>query len=203
MFDQDILDAAEALVARAIGLGLWITTAESCTGGLIAGALTSVSGASNCVGAGFVTYSNGAKVSALGVLPETLDNFGAVSEQVASEMAIGACKAAHADLSLAVTGVAGPLGGTIEKPVGLVYIAAALGKEMGSEGGDAGTCADVEAGQVVSPAQNEATCLSGLPQAVFVERHEFGDIGRALVRRETVLSALSLGLKCLNERCQN
>lgn len=196
MFDQDILDAAEALVAKAIGLGLWITTAESCTGGLIAGALTSVSGASNCVSAGFVTYSNGAKVDALGVLPETLTNFGAVSEQVASEMAIGACKTAHADLSLAVTGVAGPLGGTIEKPVGLVYIAAALGTEMGSE---MGSTAEGE----LSAGKSDMTCRSVVPQSVMIERHEFGDIGRALVRRETVLSALSLGLKCLNSKCQN
>lgn len=127
MFDQKILNVSEQLVKRATGLGLWISTAESCTGGLIAGALTSVSGASACVGAGFVTYSNDAKIDALGVSAYSLDLYGAVSSEVASEMAIGAKKAAKANLAIAVTGIAGPLGGSVEKPVGLVFIAVAGG----------------------------------------------------------------------------
>lgn len=129
MFDQKLLALAEQLVKRATGLGIWITTAESCTGGLIAGALTSVSGASNCVGSGFVTYSNDAKMDALGVSFDSLETFGAVSEEVAREMALGAKITAKADLALAVTGIAGPFGGTIEKPVGLVFIAAAGGTD--------------------------------------------------------------------------
>ncbi len=129
MFDQRVLELAEQLVTRATGLGMWITTAESCTGGLIAGALTSVSGASSCVGSGFVTYSNDAKMDALGVSFDSLEKYGAVSEEVAREMAHGAKKTARADLALAVTGIAGPLGGTSEKPVGLVFIAAAGGTD--------------------------------------------------------------------------
>lgn len=127
MFDPKILTVSEELVKRAIGIGVWISTAESCTGGLIAGALTSVSGASACVGAGFVTYSNEAKMNALGVSSQSLKLHGAVSSEVAGEMALGAQRAGHAQLALAVTGIAGPGGGSAEKPVGLVYIAAAGG----------------------------------------------------------------------------
>jgi len=127
MFDDDITSSATDLVNRARDLDLWITTAESCTGGLIAGALTSVSGASACVSAGFVTYSNEAKQQALAVLPRTLRAHGAVSADVAREMALGALSVASADLALAVTGIAGPGGGSDEKPVGLVYIAVAGG----------------------------------------------------------------------------
>src|SRR5690606_4814499 len=96
-----------------------------CTGGLIAGCLTEVSGSSAVVDCGFVTYSNEAKVSMIGVQQSTLDAHGAVSEATAREMAIGAIKASRAHLSVAVTGIAGPSGGTPEKPVGLVHIAAA------------------------------------------------------------------------------
>lgn len=127
MFDDKTLALAEALVKRATGLGLWVTTAESCTGGLIAGALTSAAGASQCVAAGYVTYSNKAKIDALGVSQVSLERFGAVSAEVAGEMARGALETADADLSLAVTGIAGPGGGSPHKPVGLVYIAAAGG----------------------------------------------------------------------------
>lgn len=127
MFNQKITEASETLIERAIGLGLWITTAESCTGGLIAGALTSVAGASSCVGAGYVTYSNEAKMDALDVSLDVLEAHGAVSAEVAVEMARGAKKTAQADLALAVTGIAGPGGGSKEKPVGLVYIAVAGG----------------------------------------------------------------------------
>ncbi|GJM00340.1 MAG: competence damage-inducible protein A [Methyloligella sp.] len=127
MFDQKITAVSEELVKKASGLGVWISTAESCTGGLIAGALTSVAGASACVGAGFVTYSNEAKMDALHVTSKSLDLYGAVSSEVAGEMARGAQAQAKAHLAIAVTGIAGPGGGSAEKPVGLVYIAAAGG----------------------------------------------------------------------------
>lgn len=130
MFDQKILSVSDELVKRAIGFGVWISTAESCTGGLIAGALTSVSGASACVGAGFVTYSNEAKIDALNVSPQSLELYGAVSAEVAGEMARGAQIKAKAQLAIAVTGIAGPGGGSAEKPVGLVYIASAGGTDI-------------------------------------------------------------------------
>lgn len=101
---------------------LRVTTAESCTGGLIAGALVNVPGISEWFGEGYVTYSNEAKERLLGVSHGTLETYGAVSEQTAREMAEGAAKAADADVSVVSTGIAGPDGGTEEKPVGLVYI---------------------------------------------------------------------------------
>ena len=101
---------------------LHVTTAESCTGGLIAGALVNVPGISKWFGEGYVTYSNEAKERLLGVSHETLETYGAVSEQTAREMAEGAAKAADADVSVVSTGIAGPEGGTAQKPVGLVYI---------------------------------------------------------------------------------
>ncbi len=100
-----------------------VSTAESCTGGLLTGRLVNVSGASDVLKEGFITYSNEAKSKYLGVRQETLEAYGAVSEQTAAEMARGAVKAAGSDAALAITGIAGPDGGTQEKPVGLVYIA--------------------------------------------------------------------------------
>ena len=101
---------------------LTISTAESCTGGMIASAITNVSGASGFFGTGVVTYSNEAKMKLIGVNKETLDMYGAVSEQTAKEMAEGVLALGEADVAVAVTGIAGPTGGTPEKPVGLVYI---------------------------------------------------------------------------------
>ena len=101
---------------------LTVTTAESCTAGLLAGRIMNVPGASSIYNEGYITYSNHAKEKLLGVSHETLETYGAVSSQTASEMAAGAAKAAGADVALAVTGIAGPDGGTEEKPVGLVYI---------------------------------------------------------------------------------
>ena len=106
--------------------GYRITTAESCTGGLISARLVNVSGASACFDRSFVTYANEAKIEELGVSPETLDRVGAVSEETAGEMAVGAQKHSGAEVAVAVTGIAGPTGGTPEKPVGLVYVACAV-----------------------------------------------------------------------------
>ncbi|MDV7341444.1 CinA family protein [Terasakiella sp. A23] len=105
--------------------GLSVATAESCTGGLIAGALTAITGSSDVVDRGFVTYSNQAKNEMLDVSEDDLNRFGAVSDVVAKEMAEGGLKAAGTDLCVAVTGIAGPGGGSKEKPVGLVYLACA------------------------------------------------------------------------------
>jgi nicotinamide-nucleotide amidase len=98
-----------------------IVTAESCTGGLIAGALTDIAGSSAVLERGFVSYSNDAKVEVLGVLPELLKEHGAVSAEVAAAMAVGALEFSRADIALSVTGIAGPDGGNALKPVGLVY----------------------------------------------------------------------------------
>ena len=102
--------------------GYTVTTAESCTGGLLAGRLLNVSGASEVYNEGHITYSNEAKERLLGVSSKTLAAHGAVSSQTATEMALGAAKMANANVGLSTTGIAGPGGGTKEKPVGLVYV---------------------------------------------------------------------------------
>ena len=114
---------AEALGARLRALGFTLATAESCTGGLVAAAVTSVAGSSAWFGSGFVTYSNAAKTAMLGVREETLARHGAVSEAVVREMAAGARARAGADVALSVSGVAGPGGGSEAKPVGTVWLA--------------------------------------------------------------------------------
>ncbi|MFV0386673.1 CinA family protein [Paracoccus sp. (in: a-proteobacteria)] len=121
----DVLTAARAR-------GILIATAESCTGGLIAGALTEVPGSSDVVDRGFVTYSNAAKMQMLGVKAETLDTYGAVSEEVAAEMARGALTRSDAALSVAVTGIAGP-GGSGHKPEGLVCFGVATESAVRTE----------------------------------------------------------------------
>ena len=120
--------AAEALIALCRKQGVRIATAESCTGGLLAGILTEIPGSSDVLDRGFVTYSNPAKIDLLGVLPDLLapGGAGAVSEAVARAMAEGAIERSAADLAVAITGVAGPDGGTPEKPVGLVHFAVAV-----------------------------------------------------------------------------
>ena len=112
---------AEKLVAACRAKGLFVTTAESCTGGLVAGAITAVAGSSEMFGQGFVTYSNAAKTALLGVPTGLLAAVGAVSEAVAARMAEEARLRAGADLAVAVTGVAGPGGGSPDKPVGTVF----------------------------------------------------------------------------------
>jgi nicotinamide-nucleotide amidase len=157
VFPTDILETAGRLVGILRLTGQKIAIAESCTGGLIAGAITSIPGSSDVFDYGFVTYSNAAKSSAIGVDPSLIEDRGAVSSDVARAMAEGALKTAGSDLAVAVTGIAGPSGGTPEKPVGLVYIGMAS--------------------RNTSPR---------------VQRYEFGDIGRAGVRLESVRQALLL-----------
>lgn len=125
MFSPEIIDLAERVLARARDKRIRIATAESCTGGLIAGALTEISGSSDVVECGFVVYSNEAKTRLLGVSKDLIDRVGAVSEEVARAMANGALENSDAKLAIAVTGIAGPSGGSALKRVGLVYIAAA------------------------------------------------------------------------------
>lgn len=122
---DDLLELARALLDECRSRGLRICTAESCTGGLVAAALTEIAGSSDVVDRGFVTYSNEAKVELLGVPGELLAAHGAVSEPVARSMAEGALGHSRADLSVAITGIAGPGGGTPSKPVGLVHLAVA------------------------------------------------------------------------------
>jgi len=116
---------AAHVLEQARKAGVMIATAESCTGGMVAAALTEIPGSSDVVERGFVTYSNAAKMEMLGVRPETLDAHGAVSEQVAREMAEGALVHSHAQLSVSITGIAGP-GGSEHKPEGRVCFARAM-----------------------------------------------------------------------------
>ncbi len=120
MIDHELLALAEALGRVARAHGIRIATAESCTGGLIAAAITAVAGSSDWFECGFVTYSNAAKIRDLGVRAATLEKFGAVSEPTAADMAAGARQTSGADWTAAVTGIAGPSGGSREKPVGTV-----------------------------------------------------------------------------------
>jgi nicotinamide-nucleotide amidase len=119
-----VLPVAREVIALCAASGLKIATAESCTGGLVAGALTEIAGSSVVVDRGFVTYSNVAKMEALRVSPELIERFGAVSEEVALAMVAGALAQSAADIAVAITGIAGPSGGSAEKPVGLVHFAA-------------------------------------------------------------------------------
>jgi nicotinamide-nucleotide amidase len=121
-----LLDRATALLRHYEAQGLRIATAESCTGGLVAGLLTEIPGSSAVVERGFVTYSNDAKTEMLGVPAELLDAHGAVSEAVARAMAEGALAHSRADVAVAITGIAGPGGATATKPVGLVHFGLAV-----------------------------------------------------------------------------
>jgi nicotinamide-nucleotide amidase len=157
MFDPDINEAAEALLQVCQRRKLTVATAESCTGGLVAAAISAISGSSSVLDRGYVTYSNLAKQQMLGISAATLDAFGAVSKECAEEMAKGALLQGGVDLAVSITGIAGPTGATSSKPVGLVYFGAAS-----------------RPGHVVT-----------------VERR-FGDVGRAQVRRVSVLQAIAL-----------
>jgi nicotinamide-nucleotide amidase len=157
MADAETQAAATALLDLCKARKLMVATAESCTGGLVAGALTDIAGSSAVVDRGFVTYTNAAKHQMLGVPSDTLDKFGAVSRETAEAMVRGALGNANADLAVSITGIAGPGGGSSEKPVGLVHFAAA------TRGG-----------------------------ALIHRERRYGDIGRAEVRRLSVLEALAM-----------
>jgi nicotinamide-nucleotide amidase len=125
MINRKLHAAAANVLVACRARGWRIATAESCTGGLVAGALTEIAGSSDVVECGFVVYSNAAKETMLGVPAATLKRHGAVSAETAVAMAAGALKHSPADLAVSITGIAGPGGGTAQKPVGLVYFAAA------------------------------------------------------------------------------
>mgnify|MGYP002513565980 CR=1 FL=1 len=120
-----MMSIEEKLVQTLAEMGLTISTAESCTGGMVASTIVDIAGASDIFNEGFITYSNDAKMKYLKVSEETLDKYGAVSEEVVREMASGCRKTTGSDVSIVTSGVAGPGGGTVEKPVGLVFIACA------------------------------------------------------------------------------
>jgi nicotinamide-nucleotide amidase len=157
VIDEVTRTAAVRLLDSCRARGLTLATAESCTGGLVAAALTEIAGSSDVVDRGFVTYSNAAKMAMLGVLPETLEANGAVSRQTAEAMAQGTLANSNADLAVAVTGIAGPGGGSAEKPVGLVHFAAA-----------------------------------SVDGRLTHREERFGDVGRAEIRRRSVLVALAM-----------
>lgn len=120
------MSVEEKIVTLLESKGYHITTAESCTGGLLAGRLLDVAGASTVFNEGYITYANEAKERLVGVSHDTLSQYGAVSHQTAAEMALGACNVSGAEVALSTTGIAGPGGGSKEKPVGLIYIGCAV-----------------------------------------------------------------------------
>ena len=134
MIADATLAEAAALLDACRDKGVTLATAESCTGGLIAGTLTAIAGSSDVFDRGFVTYSVAAKVEMLGVSAELIEQVGAVSHEVAEAMAAGALARSRATIAVAVTGIAGPTGGSVEKPVGLVWFGlAARGAAVASE----------------------------------------------------------------------
>lgn len=160
---NDLRELADDFLKACARHGIMAATAESCTGGMIIAALTDIPGSSAAVDRGFITYSNEAKMEMLGVSEATLAAHGAVSEETALEMATGAMKRSRASIALAVTGIAGPDGGSPEKPVGLVWFGLAL---------------------------------RGRP--TIAESRIFPNEGRDFIRRETVRTALTIGLKALS-----
>ncbi len=133
MLPQETLDLAARLLNTCRAKNLRVATAESCTGGLIAAALTHAAGASDVFDRGFVTYSNEAKTELLGIPADLIAKHGAVSEEVARAMAAGALRLSRASMAVAVTGIAGPGGGSAEKPVGLVWFGFATTSRCMSE----------------------------------------------------------------------
>jgi nicotinamide-nucleotide amidase len=121
LFPPDILESAGRLIETLRGKNKTVATAESCTGGFVAAAITSIAGASDFFTSGFVTYADAAKTSMISVDPQLIRRYGAVSAEVAKAMAEGALSTSGADLAVSITGIAGPGGGSAEKPVGLVF----------------------------------------------------------------------------------
>jgi nicotinamide-nucleotide amidase len=136
LLPDDIAALAGRVVAENAAVGRTIATAESCTGGLVAGAITEIAGSSAVLDRGFVTYSNAAKMEMLGVSADIIDTFGAVSIACAWAMARGALERSKADVAVAVSGVAGPGGGTPQKPVGTVVFARVIRNSMGEPEGE-------------------------------------------------------------------
>jgi nicotinamide-nucleotide amidase len=121
MFSEPLISRAADLIATCRPSGLTVATAESCTGGLLAALITAIPGSSDVFERGFITYSNAAKIECLGVAPRILEEFGAVSAEAARAMAAGALTHSPASVALSITGIAGPGGSSIQKPVGLVH----------------------------------------------------------------------------------
>jgi nicotinamide-nucleotide amidase len=163
LLPDDIAELAARVVAENIAAGRTIATAESCTGGLVAGAITEIAGSSAVLDRGFVTYSNEAKMEMLGVARDIIDTFGAVSIACAWAMAKGALDRSKADVAVAISGVAGPGGGTPQKPVGTVVFARVIRNSVGEPEGE----------------------------LKFFEGGE-GPDGRAEIRRQATLCALEL-----------
>lgn len=154
------MNLEEKAVACLKEKGYTITTAESCTGGMLASKLINVPGISDIYGEGYITYSNDAKEHLLGVSSDALKQFGAVSSIVAKQMAFGAARAAHTDVALAVTGIAGPDGGTAEKPVGLVYIGCCIkGKTVVTENHFTGSRLEIRQATTQSALELLVECL--------------------------------------------
>ena len=127
MAEASLQELAAAVLAACRAKGLTLATAESCTGGMVAAALTDIAGSSDVVERGFVTYSNAAKCELLGVPPALIAAYGAVSAEIAEAMAAGALRQAPVDLAVSITGIAGPAGGSPQKPVGLVWFGSGRG----------------------------------------------------------------------------
>lgn len=178
---RDTRHAAEALVRALSERGLTVTSAESCTGGLLSGAITSVAGASSVFHTGFVTYANDAKTRMLGVQPETLQAHGAVSQQTAAEMALGALKAAGADLAISVTGIAGP-GGSEHKPEGRVCFGYALRE------GSATHTETIEFGALGRVKVRDATVAHALKRGLRLVENGIGEQVRPARRHHAALT---------------
>jgi nicotinamide-nucleotide amidase len=163
LLPDDLVGLAARVIAANKAIGRTVALAESCTGGLVAAALTEIAGSSAVVDRGFVTYSNAAKIEMLGVPEDLIDTFGAVSVAVAWSMAQGALAHSRADIAVAITGIAGPDGGSAQKPVGTVVFAVARRGEETPDG-------EAEAEMKLFP----------------------GDQGRGEVRRQAALVALEL-----------
>jgi len=169
MMDATLCEKAGEVLAAARGRGLHLVSVESCTGGLIAAVLTEIAGASDVVECGFVTYSNQEKTALVGVPAGLIAAYGAVSRQVAMAMAQGGLSYTKADIAVAVTGIAGPDGGTAEKPVGLVHLATARRLVAG--------CA--------------------YPPIITHEEARFGAMSRSCIRYATVAKAFELLLRTI------
>lgn len=151
MFSKALRSRAAGLIASCRAAGLTVATAESCTGGLLAALITAIPGSSDVFERGFVTYSNAAKIECLGVSPQILEIFGAVSPEAARAMAAGALAHSAANMTLSITGIAGPGGGSPTKPIGLVHFGLArrngaiiaIEKRFGDLGRDAVRCAAI------------------------------------------------------------